>query len=93
MACYLVQPRDCKYVKDYGFLSFARNIGKNRKNISKSASSKYIQKVLNYAKQSATEALKTVSKKAIQKTAEATGELISNKLLIKLQGSQKLTKQ
>ena len=48
---------------------------------------------LNYAKQSATEALKTVSKKAIQKTAEATGELISNKLLIKLQGSQKLTKQ
>ena len=27
--CYLVQPRDRIFVKGYGFLSFAKNIGKN----------------------------------------------------------------
>ena len=49
-----------------------RNIGKN---ISKNLSSKYSQKLLDHAKQSATDALKTGSKRAIQKTAEATGNL------------------
>ena len=34
--------------------------------------------------------LESASKRAIQKTAEATGDLIGNKILIKLQGSQKL---
>ena len=43
-----------------------RNIGKN---ISKNSSSKYTQKLLDHAKKSATDALKTVSKRAIQKTA------------------------
>ena len=33
--CYSVQPRDRIFVKGYGFLSFARKIGKNvGKNIS-----------------------------------------------------------
>ena len=48
---YPVQPRDRMFVKDYGFLSFARNIGKNGgKNISKNVSSKYSQKLLDHAK-------------------------------------------
>ena len=29
MMRYLVQPRDRIYVKGYGFLSFAKNMGKN----------------------------------------------------------------
>ena len=29
MMYYLVQPRDRMFVKGYGFLSFAKNIGKN----------------------------------------------------------------
>ena len=29
MARYSVQPRDRIFVKDYGFLSFAKNMGKN----------------------------------------------------------------
>ena len=29
MTCYSVQPRDQMFVKDYNFLSFAKNIGKN----------------------------------------------------------------
>ena len=40
MWCYSVQPRDWIFVKGYGFLSFARNVGKNvGKNISKNLSS------------------------------------------------------
>ena len=38
------------------------------------------QKLLDHAKRSSTDALKTSSKRIIQKTAEATGDLISNKI-------------
>ena len=44
----------------------------------------------NHAKRSGTDALKTLSKRAIQKTAEATGNLIGNEIVVKLQRSQKL---
>ena len=50
------------------------------KNISKSLNSKYSQKLLDHAKQSATDAFKTSSKGAIQKAVEATGYLIENKI-------------
>ena len=62
------------------FLSFAKLMGKNiDKNICKNLSGKYNQKILDHARQSATDALKTTSKRVIQNTAEATGDLISNK--------------
>ena len=64
-----------------------KNIGKN---ISKNQISKCGQGLLAHAKQSAADAPKTASKRAIQKTVEATGNLIGNKILIKLQESQKL---
>ena len=68
MTHYSVQPRDQIFVKGYGFLSFARNIGKNiGKSISKNLSSKYSQKLLDHAKQSPTDAFKTASKKQFQK--------------------------
>ena len=41
---------------------------------------KYSQKPLDYTKQSATDTFKTSSKRVIQKTAEATGDLIGNKI-------------
>ena len=69
---YLIEPRDRIYLKGYGFLSFAKNMGK-------SLSNKYGQKLLDSAKKSATDAIKTASKIAIQNTAEATGDLIGNK--------------
>ena len=53
------------------------NIGKN---ISKSLSGKHSQKLLDHAKQSETDAFKTDSKRAIQKTAEATSDLVGNKI-------------
>ena len=69
MTQYSVQLRDRRFVKCYGFLSFAKNIGKNiGKNISKNLNGKYSQKHLDHAKQSATDALKTTSKRAIKKS-------------------------
>ena len=50
----------------------------------KSLNNKYGQKLLDRAKTSTTDAIKTASKRAIEKTAEATGDLIGNiKFLIK----------
>ena len=69
---YSIEPRDRIYVKRYGFLSFTKNIGK-------SLSNKYGQKLLDSAKKSTTYAIKTTSKRAIQKAAESTGDLIGNK--------------
>ena len=80
MVRYSVQPRDSIFVKGYGFLSFAKNMGKIDKNITKSLSDKHSQKLLDHAKQSATDAFKTASQRAIQKTAEATGDLIGYKV-------------
>ena len=79
MTCYVVQPRDI--VKGYGFLSFAKNMGKDiGKNITKSLNSKYSQRLLGHAKQSAIGSFKTSSKRVIQKTAKATSDLIGNKI-------------
>ena len=74
---YSIQPRDRIYVKGYGFLSFA-------KNMAKSLSNKYGQRLLDSAKKSTTDAIKIASKRAIQKTAEATGDLIGNKIVDKI---------
>ena len=49
----------------------------------KTLSNKYGQKFLDSAKKSTTDAIKTASKRTIQKSAEATGDLIVRKLLIK----------
>ena len=50
------------------------------RNIRKELSIKYSQKLLDHAKQSATDALKTSSKRVIQEIAEATVDLSGNKI-------------
>ena len=72
---YSTKPRDKYniYVKGYGLLSFAKNMGKNLSN-------KYGQIFIDGAKKSTTDAIKIASRTAIQKTAEATGDLIGNKI-------------
>ena len=50
------------------------------KSMSKNVSGEYSQKLLDHAEQSATNALKTPSKKVIQKTAETTVDLTGNKI-------------
>ena len=57
----------------------------------KSWSSKYGQKLLDSAKISTTDAIKTASKRAIQKTAEATGNLIGNTIADKITSVSKKT--
>ena len=47
-------------------------------------SNKYGKKLVDTAKKFATDAVKTASKRAIQKTAEATGYLIGNKIADKI---------
>ena len=49
---YSIEPRERRYLKGYGFLSFAKNIGKN-------VSIKYGQKLVDTARKSATDAIKT----------------------------------
>ena len=52
-------------------------------------SNKYSQKLVDTAKKSATDAIKTASKRAIQKTAEATGDLVGNKFADKITSASK----
>ena len=53
---YSIEPRDRVYVKGYGFLLLAKNL-----------SNKYSQRLIDTAKKSTTDALKTSSKRAILK--------------------------
>ena len=52
---YSIEPKNRRYVKGYGFLSFAKNTGKN-------ICSRYSQKLVDSAKKSATDAMNTSSK-------------------------------
>ena len=70
---YPTEPRDRIYVKGYGFMSFGKIL-----------SNKYSQKIIDTAKKSAADAIKTALQWAIQKTAEATGHLIGNKIADKI---------
>ena len=79
---YSIEPRDRIYVKWYGFLSFAKNMGESLNN-------KYGQKLLDSAKKCTTDAIKTASKREIQKTAEAAGDLIGNKIADKIRSISK----
>ena len=69
---YSIESRDRTYVKGYGFLSFAKSMGKTLIN-------KHGQNLLDSAKKSKTYAIKTASKRGIQETAGTTGSLIGNK--------------
>ena len=98
---YSVQPRDRIFLKDCDFLYFAKNMGKNiSKNISKNLSSKYVlgmltmrQKLLDDAKQPASGRIKTSPKRVIQKSLEATGDLIGNKTADKITKNSKHSQQ
>ena len=67
-----------------------KNIGKN---ISKNLNSKYSQILLDHAKQSATGVLKTVSKRTVHNTTEATDDLIGNKIADKITRVSKTSPQ
>ena len=70
---YSTELRFRKYVKGYGFLSFAKNFG-----------NKYGKKLIHTSTKTGIDAAKTTSKRVVQKTAEATGDLIGNKIADKI---------
>ena len=70
---YSTEARFRKYVKGYGFLSFAKNVG-----------NKYGKKLIDTATKTGIDAAKTASKRVVQKTAGATGDLIGNKIADKI---------
>ena len=57
---YSIKSNDKIYVKGYGFLSFAKNMGTHLSN-------NYSQKFLDTVKKSTTDAIKTASKRVIKK--------------------------
>ena len=63
---YPIEPRERIHVKVYGFLSFPKNIGTHATKVAKNMSNTYSQKVLDSAKKSTIDAIKTASKSAIQ---------------------------
>ena len=89
---YSIESKERRYVKGYGFLSFARNFG-----------NKYGKKLMNtaiktgtsfnsmYGKKLTDTAIKTgkdfatiAGKKIVHESAEATGDLIGNKIADKI---------
>ena len=70
---YSAEPRFRKYIKGYGFLSFAKKFG-----------DKYGKKLMDTETKTGTDATKIASKGVVQKTAEATGDLIGNKIADKI---------
>ena len=75
---YSTEPRFRKYVKGFGFLSFARKFG-----------DKYGKELMDTATKTGIDAVKTASKRVVQKTAEATGGLIGNKIADKITSTGK----
>ena len=67
-----------KYVEGYGLLSFARKFG-----------DKYGKKLMDTETKTGIDAAKTPSKRVVQKTAEATGDLIGNKIADKITSAGK----
>ena len=70
---YLIEPKYRKYIKRYGFLSFTRRF-----------CDKYSKKLIDTATKTGIDAVKTASKRVVQKTAEATGNLIGKKITDKI---------
>ena len=70
---YSLEPKYRKYVQGYNFLSFARTFG-----------DKYSKTLMDTVTKAEIDAPKTTSKRAVQKTAEATGDLIGNKIADKI---------
>ena len=81
---YSLEPRNRSYVQGQGFMSFAKNIGNKygKKIFDKSidVSNKYGKKILDKSMDASKDFAKTAGKKVLHKSAEATGEMIGNKV-------------
>ena len=94
---YSIEPRKRRYIKGYGFLSFARSFGnKYGKVLMNTAiktganfNSKYGKKLTDTAIETGKDFATTAGKKIVHKIAEATGDLIGNKIADKITSASK----
>ena len=94
---YSIEPRERRYIKGYGFLSFAKNFNnKYGKKLMNTAiktgtnfNSKYGKKLTDTAIKTGKDFATIAGKKIVQKSAEATGDLIGNKIADKITGKLK----
>ena len=85
---YSLEPRYRRYVEGQGFMSFARNIGNKcgRKildkslDVGKSMEKKYGKKILDDTLSAGKDFAKIAGKEVLTKSAEATGDMIGNKI-------------
>ena len=81
---YSLEPHYRRYVQGQRFMSFARNIGnkygKKIFDVSKSMKNKYGKKILDNSLSAGKVFAKIAGKKVLTKSAEATGDLIGNKI-------------
>ena len=81
---YSIEPRDRIYVKGYGFLSFAKNMGRHANKVTKSLSNKYSQKIIDSAKKIYNWCHKNCFKKSNSKNSRSNWSLIGNKIADKI---------
>ena len=93
---YSLEPTYRRYIKGYGFLSFARKFGdkygkklmntatKTGLNAGKKIGDKYGKNLMDTAKKQGSEFAKIAGKRIVQKSAEATEDLIGNKIADKI---------
>ena len=94
---YSIEIRERRYVKGYGFMSFARNFGnKYGKKLMNTAAktgtnfnSKYGNKLTDAAIKTGKDFATIAGKKIVHKTAEATGDLVGNKIADKITSASK----
>ena len=83
-----------RYVKGYGFLSFARKFGdrcgkKLMNAATKVGTGKYGKNIIDTTKKQGSEFAKIAGKKIVQRSAEATGDLTGNKIANKITSVEK----
>ena len=85
---YSLEPRYRKYVQGQGFMSFAKNIGNKygkklfdkSMDVGKKYGKKYGNKLLDNSISTGKDFAKIAGKKVLTKSAEATGDMIGNKI-------------
>ena len=75
---YSIEPRERRHVKGYGFVSFARNF-----------SDKYGKSLMDKGIHVSKTFAKTAGKKILKETAQATEDLIGNKIADKITSASK----
>ena len=75
---YSIEPRERRYVKGYGFTSFARTF-----------SYKYSKSLMDKGIDVSKKFAKTAGKKILKETAKSTGDLIGNKVADKITSASK----